>query len=79
MGVAFGRGSRWYGALPHRATTSRTRNACARAQYDPQAVLDFIAAIPACEAELASYHQDGNREILGALDEFLDKAAAGVI
>ena len=46
---------------------------------DPQTVLDFIAAIPACEAKLASYHQDGNREILGALDEFLDKAAAGVI
>jgi len=46
---------------------------------DPQTIRDFIAAIPACEAKLASYHQDGNREIVGAIDEFLDKAAAGVI
>lgn len=40
---------------------------------------DFIAAIPACEANLAKYSQDGNHEIFAALDGFLDKAAAGVI
>ena len=51
----------------------------AAALDDPRTVLDFIDAIPACEARLATYEQDGNREILGALDEWLDKAAAGVI
>mgnify|MGYP000591354946 FL=1 len=46
---------------------------------DPRIVHDFIAAIPACEARLAAYHQDGNREIFDAIDHFLDRAAAGVI
>jgi UDP-N-acetylglucosamine:LPS N-acetylglucosamine transferase len=46
---------------------------------DPGIVHDFIAAIPACEARLATYSQDGNAEILAGLDGFLDKAAAGVI
>jgi uncharacterized protein (TIGR00661 family) len=46
---------------------------------DPGTVHDFIAAIPACEARLATYTQDGNREILAALDGFLDRAAAGII
>jgi uncharacterized protein (TIGR00661 family) len=46
---------------------------------DPKTVHDFIAALPACEEKLASYKQDGNKEILRALDEWLDKAAAGVI
>ena len=32
---------------------------------------DFLAAVPACEAKLASYSQDGNREITGAIDAFL--------
>jgi uncharacterized protein (TIGR00661 family) len=45
---------------------------------DPQTVLDFVAAVPACEAKLASYVQDGNTEIMTALDGWLDKAAAGV-
>lgn len=45
---------------------------------DPQTVLDFVAAIPSCEARLASYVQDGNSDLLGALDEWLDKAAAGL-
>ena len=43
-----------------------------------QTVLDFVAAVPACEAKLANYTQDGNTEIERALDEWLDKAAAGV-
>ena len=45
---------------------------------DAKTVTDFIAAIPACEEALARYSQDGNTEILGALDEWLDKAEAGV-
>ena len=45
---------------------------------DPRTVHDFVAAIPACEDKLASYAQDGNREIFAALDGFLDRAAAGV-
>ncbi len=46
---------------------------------DAKTVLDFVASVPACEAKLASYAQDGNREIEAAIDEWLDKAAAGVI
>lgn len=46
---------------------------------DPATVHDFIAAIPACEARLATYRQDGNREIFAALDGVLDRAAAGVL
>ena len=46
---------------------------------DAKTVLDFVAAVPACEAKLANYTQDGNSEILRAIDEWLDKAAAGVI
>jgi uncharacterized protein (TIGR00661 family) len=46
---------------------------------DPKTVLDFLEAIPACEAKLAAYEQDGNTMIMTALDEWLDKAAAGVI
>ena len=47
--------------------------------YRRQYGADFIAALPACEARLASYSQDGNTEIFAALDGFPDKAAAGVI
>ena len=46
---------------------------------DANTVLDFVDAIPACEERLAAYTQDGNAAILAALDEWLDKAAAGVI
>ncbi|MBX7084341.1 MAG: teichoic acid biosynthesis protein [Nannocystaceae bacterium] len=45
---------------------------------DPAIVRDFLAAVPACEDALASYQQDGNRDLLGALDELLDRAAAGL-
>ena len=45
---------------------------------DPQTVLDFVAAVPACQEKLASYTQDGNVQIMTALDGWLDKAAAGV-
>jgi uncharacterized protein (TIGR00661 family) len=46
---------------------------------DPRAILDFVAAVPGCAARLASYTQDGNTAIQRALDEWLDKAAAGVV
>jgi uncharacterized protein (TIGR00661 family) len=46
---------------------------------DPKTVHEFVAAIGRCEERLAHYTQDGNREILGALDEFLDKAAVGIV
>jgi uncharacterized protein (TIGR00661 family) len=46
---------------------------------DAKTVLDFVAAIPAYEAKLAHYTQNGNTEIMGALDGWLDRAAAGVI
>lgn len=46
---------------------------------DPKTVTDFLAAIPLCEARLARYTQDGNDEITRALDEWLDKAAAGLL
>jgi uncharacterized protein (TIGR00661 family) len=45
---------------------------------DAKTILEFVDAIPACEAKLASYSQDGNKKIFGAIDEWLDKAAAGV-
>ena len=45
---------------------------------DPKTVHDFVAAIPACEEKLASYTQDGNAEIFRAVDEYLDRAEAGV-
>ena len=46
---------------------------------DPRVVHEFVAAIPACEEKLAAYAQDGNNEILAALDGYLDRAAAGVL
>jgi uncharacterized protein (TIGR00661 family) len=46
---------------------------------DPQTVTDFLAAVPSCEEKLSRYEQDGNRKIAQAIDEWLDKAAAGVI
>ena len=46
---------------------------------DAKTVHDFVAAVPACEAKLATYMQDGNVAIMTALDGWLDRAAAGVI
>ncbi len=45
---------------------------------DPAVVHDFLDAVPGCEEKLAGYAQDGNRELLAALDEQLDRAAAGL-
>ena len=38
---------------------------------DAAVIPTFLARIPACERALAAYHQDGNREILSAVDAFL--------
>ncbi len=46
---------------------------------DPRVVHDFVAAIPGCEEKLAAYAQDGNKDILAALDGYLDRAAAGLL
>ena len=46
---------------------------------DPGAIRDFVAAIPACEEKLAGYAQDGNEVLFRAVDELLDRAAAGVL
>jgi uncharacterized protein (TIGR00661 family) len=45
---------------------------------DPQILKDFLRDIPSCEAKLDAYHQDGNQEVFRAVDELLDRAAAGV-
>jgi uncharacterized protein (TIGR00661 family) len=46
---------------------------------DPAVVKEFLDAVPQCEEKLAAYSQDGNRDLLGALDEALDRAAAGIV
>jgi uncharacterized protein (TIGR00661 family) len=45
---------------------------------DSTTVSTFVDAVPACEERLATYSQDGNRELLEKLDELLDGAAAGL-
>jgi uncharacterized protein (TIGR00661 family) len=45
---------------------------------DPRTVFDFVEALDGCARALEGYAQDGNREILAAVDEHLDRAAAGV-
>jgi uncharacterized protein (TIGR00661 family) len=45
---------------------------------DPATVERFLEAVPDCERALAAYEQDGNRELLAALDGHLDRAAAGL-
>ncbi len=45
---------------------------------EPTTLPDFVASVPACRARLASYTQDGNTEIQKAIDEWLDKAEAGI-
>jgi uncharacterized protein (TIGR00661 family) len=45
---------------------------------DPKPIFAFLENVPRYEDRLARYHQDGNKELLGALDEFLDRAAVGI-
>jgi uncharacterized protein (TIGR00661 family) len=50
---------------------------CAEDLADPRTIHAFLETLPACEAKLANYNQDGNTAIFRAIDVFLDKAAAG--
>ena len=45
---------------------------------DPQVVARFVARIPEFARALAGYQQDGNRELLTAVDHFLSLAATQV-
>ncbi len=47
-------------------------------ELDANAVHEFLAAVPRCEAALAGVTQNGNEELFAALDEQLDRAAAGL-
>ncbi len=46
---------------------------------DAAVIKRFLDAVPRCEEALAGYKQDGNKDLLGALDGLLDRAAAGVL
>jgi hypothetical protein len=46
---------------------------------DPKTVHEFLEVVPDCRKKLASYTQNGNQVLFGAVDEFIDKVAAGVI
>jgi uncharacterized protein (TIGR00661 family) len=45
---------------------------------DPRVVHAFLERVPDCARALQRYTQDGNTLLLRAVDEFLDRAAAGV-
>lgn len=42
---------------------------------DPSVLATFLERLPACQAKLAGYQQDGNRDILSALDRFVEHVA----
>lgn len=46
---------------------------------DPKIIAQFVEHIPEYEQNLAGYAQDKNAQILGALNEFLDRAEAGLV
>lgn len=46
---------------------------------DPTLFSRFVARLPELASRLASYHQGGNTLLFRALDELLDRAAAGLI
>lgn len=50
----------------------------ARDLEDAATIHSFLEAIPRFRERLARYHQDGNRDLLDAVDLHLDRAAAGV-
>lgn len=47
-------------------------------ELDATIVRDFVDAIPQLEENAASYRQQGNEDILEGLDQWLDRAAAGL-
>ena len=52
--------------------------ACATNLDDPATVRTFLERIPDYARALAAYRQDGNRDLLTAVDEHLDRAVAGL-
>jgi uncharacterized protein (TIGR00661 family) len=48
-------------------------------EADAAAIERFLRELPSCERALAGYSQAGNSETFHALDELLDRAAAGVL
>jgi uncharacterized protein (TIGR00661 family) len=51
----------------------------AAAEVDAATLDDFLAAVPAMQARLTAYAQDGNRAAFEALDGLLDRAASGLL
>ena len=49
---------------------------CAETLDNPETIAGFLNALPACEARLAAYAQDGNRDIFHAIDSWLAKVAS---
>jgi hypothetical protein len=47
--------------------------------HDPAPVTKFLDELPAYEAALSEYRQDGNQDLFQALDGLLDRAGAGVL
>ena len=45
---------------------------------DPATIFEFVRRLPEFKSKLAGYEQHGNTALLGAVDEFLDRAAAGL-
>jgi len=52
---------------------------CADRADDPDTVAAFLARVPEYERKLAGYSHDENRSLFQAVDELLDRAAAGVL
>ncbi|MBT8496309.1 MAG: teichoic acid biosynthesis protein, partial [Deltaproteobacteria bacterium] len=50
----------------------------AASELTGESIQGFLAEVPRYQDNLAGYQQDGNRELLDALDHQLDKAAAGL-
>jgi uncharacterized protein (TIGR00661 family) len=46
---------------------------------DSETIADFLAKVPQYAKKLATYTQDGNRDLLDAVDHHLDRAAADLI
>ncbi|MBW2523323.1 MAG: teichoic acid biosynthesis protein [Deltaproteobacteria bacterium] len=52
---------------------------CAERADDPATVGAFLERVPDYESKLAGYDHDGNRALFQAVDELLDRAAAGLL
>jgi len=52
---------------------------CSMSLEDPATIRNFLETLPAFQSKLASYHQEDNRLIFAALDDWLEKAATGTL